>query len=150
MLNASIMAKSKRKQRKKQKDGGGGTPFWAHLLSETLGNFAGQLMADGTEQMAKGTPGGVDADGATEAQDVAADVLRVVAESGPKSIADLIAETGTGLTPMLQALQTTREFRLIEIVGDDDLVQLTPAGSRTASVLRRAEIEADGMKQLTS
>jgi hypothetical protein len=147
------MAKGKRKRRGESKgDGGyaGGAEFWAQLLRETLGNFAGQLMADGTEQMAKGRAAerAEDDDGQ---QDVAADVLRALSESGAKSIADLLAETGAGLTDLLGAVRMAREFRLVEVVGEDDLVvQLTPTGRRTASVLRREQIEQDGMKQLAS
>jgi hypothetical protein len=146
------MAKGKRKRGKKGKKGGGAVganltgDFWVHLLRETIGNFAGQLMADNTPKCASST----DAKGDEQECDVAADVLRVLSESGPRSIADLLAETNAGLTPLLHALRTARELRLVEIVGEDDLVQLTPTGGRTASVLRRAQIEHDGMKQLAS
>ena len=152
------MAKGKKKRGKKSKGGGGGgngatsAAFWGQLVRETLGNFAGQLMADGAEQMAgagngKGGGGGDD----EEPQDVAADVLCALSESGPKSIADLITEAGTGLTPLLQALGTLREFRLVELNGnDEDAVQLTSSGMRTASALRRGQIEHEGLKQLAS
>ena len=141
------MAKGKRKRRHKStRDGGGGGAFLAQLLRETLGNFAGQLMADGAEQMAKGSnPSGGAGD---EQQDVAADVLCALAESGPKSIAELVTATNAGLTPLLVALRQTREFGLIEFVGDEQGVQLTPSGTRTAAALRREQINSDGMKML--
>ena len=147
------MAKGKRKRGKKQKGGGGGgggaagAAFWGQLVRETIGNFAGQLMADGAEQMAQGSNGTGD-DGDEEQQDVAADVLCALAESGPRSIAELVTETDAGLTPLLAALRQTREFGLIEFVGDEQAVQLTPSGTRTAAALRREQINSDGMKML--
>src|SRR5690349_14933834 len=98
------MAKGKRKHGKKHKkrgnDGadGVGRDFWVHLLRETLGNFAGQLMADNAPKCVGGDNGGGDGK-AGETCDVAADVMRVLSESGPKSIADLLAETRAGLPP---------------------------------------------------
>ncbi len=156
------MAKGKRKRGKKHKGKGGlaagaalgggalGAAFWAQLIRETVGNFAGQLMADGAEQMAKGNgAAGKGGDDDDEPQDVAADVLRVLAESGPKPIADLITETGAGLTELLRALEQVRAFRLVELVGDEQVVQLTSEGTRTASALRREQINAEGMKLLS-
>ena len=146
------MAKGKRKRGKKQKGGGGGgaagAAFWGQLVRETIGNFAGQLMADGAEQMAKGSNGA--AGDEDEQPDVAADVLCALAESGPKSIAELVTETNTGLTPLLAALRQTREFGLTEFVGDDQAVQLTSSGVRTAAALRREQINSDGLKMLES
>ena len=147
------MAKGKRKRGKKAKGGnaadGAINSFWLQLARETIGNFAGQLMADGAEKCV--APGGTGVKGEQEECDVAADVLRVLCESGPKSIAELLTESGTGLTPLLNALRTAREFRLIEVTGaEDDVVQLTASGTRTASMLRREQIEVDGMKQLAS
>lgn len=144
------MAKSKGKHRHKSKrDVGGGGAFLAQLLRETVGNFAGQLIADGAEEMAKGARrrGG---DDHRQPGDVAADVLCALVGSAPKSIAELVTETGSGLTPLLHALQQTREFGLIELIGDDGAVQLTPAGSRTAAAVRRDQINSDGMKLLGS
>ena len=77
--------------------------------------------------------------------------MRVLGESGPKPIAELLTETSAGLTPLLNGLRTLREFRLIEITGaEEDLVHLTGSGTRTASLLHREQIEHDGMKQLAS
>ncbi len=148
------MAKGKRKRGRKQRGAGGpgaagamGGAFWAQLIRETLGNFAGQLMADGAEQMGRGGIGeGDDVDGP---QDVAADVLCALAESKEKSIADLITETGAGLTSLLSALRQAREFGLLT-TNEDGSVQLTPSGVKTASALRREQINSDGMKLLES
>ena len=146
------MAKGKRKRGKKGKSGGGQNgavnSFWMQLARETIGNFAGQLMADGAEKcVAPGATG----KGGEEECDVAADVLRILGESGPRSIAELLTDAEAGLTPLLQALRTLREFRLVEITGaEEEVVQLTGSGTRTASLLRRGQIEHDGMKQLAS
>jgi hypothetical protein len=147
------MAKGKRKRGKKAKGGnaanGAINSFWLQLARETIGNFAGQLMADGAEKCV--APGGTGGKGEQKECDVAADVLRVLGESGPKPIAELITEAEAGLTPLLTALRTLREFRLIEITGaEEDVVQLTSSGTRTASLLHREQIEHDGMKQLAS
>ena len=57
------MAKGKKKRDKKNKGGGGNASgagagvsgqFWTQLLRETLGNFAGQLMADNAEKCVAG------------------------------------------------------------------------------------------------
>jgi len=147
------MAKGKRKRGKKAKGGnarnGAINSFWLQLARETIGNFAGQLMADGAEKCA--APGASGGKGAQKECDVAAEALRVLGESGPKSIAELLTESGAGLTPLLTALRTLREFHLIEITGtEEDVVQLTGSGTRTASLLHREQIEHDGMKQLAS
>ena len=147
------MAKGKRKRGKKAKGGharnGAINSFWLQLARETIGNFAGQLMADGAEKCV--APGATGGKGDGKECDVAADVMRVLGESGPKPIAELITETSAGLTPLLNGLRTLREFRLIEITGaEEDVVQLTSSGKRTASLLHREQIEHDGMKQLAS
>ena len=146
------MAKGKRKRGKKAKAGDARNAainsFWLQLARETIGNFAGQLMADGAEKCVAPGSGGKGDDAEC---DLAADVMRVLGESGPKPIAELLTESAQGLTPLLNALRTLREFRLIEITGtEEDIVQLTGSGTRTASLLRREQIEHDGMKQLAS
>jgi hypothetical protein len=148
------MSKGKGKRRgKKSKGGNAGNSainsFWLQLARETIGNFAGQIMADNAEKCVAPASGGKGED--AEDCDVAADVLRVLGESAPKSIAELLKESNTTLTPLLAALRTLRDFRLIEMSGDDeDSVRLTASGTRTASTLRREQIEHDGRKQLAS
>jgi hypothetical protein len=149
------MSKGKRKHGKKKKGAVASTAkFWMPLAREIVGNFAGQAMAHHSTKSSKS------ADEKQQQQqhqhhpqkrrDIASEVLRVLGESGPRSIAELITETGTGLSPLMRALRDSRDFRLVELVGDADVVQLTPAGSRVASALRRDAIEADGRKLLES
>jgi hypothetical protein len=64
--------------------------------------------------------------------DVAARLLTAVADDGPKPIARLLADTNLGLSPMLNALHTLRDFHLISFVGepgDGETVEVTRAGA---------------------
>jgi len=72
--------------------------------------------------------------------DAATCLLRSLAERGPLTVADLLEHTHVGLTAALRAIRDLREFRLVEFVGDDNRVQLTDPGSRTATVLSKADI----------
>ena len=149
------MPKGKHKGGKKWKGGLRDTAqFWAPLAREIVGNFAGQIMAHKTTKPSKSKgekhEEGRDKDRHRERRDVAGDVVRILAESGPRSVAQLVADTGAGLSPLLRALRDARDFRLVEMVGDDDTVQLTPSGSRVASALRREGIESEGRKLLES
>ena len=80
-----------------------------------------------------------------ETTDVAARLLRVLAERGPQTIPDLLTHTEARLVDLLHALQDVREFRLVEFVGDDNRIRLTAVGDRTATVLSKQDIrrEAD-------
>ena len=78
-----------------------------------------------------------------EAPDVAARVLRVLAERGPLTIPDLLTHAEARLVDLLHALQDVREFRLVEFVGDENRVQLTAVGDRTATVLSKQDIRRE-------
>ena len=137
-------------KRKKGKGGGawGSADFWAPLARELIGNFAGELMAHkakGPKSKDKGEHRRHD-----KHRDIADEILHVLAEHGPRSIAQLLSDTDVGLTPLMRTLRDAREFRLVELVGEDERVQLTPAGSRVARALRRDAIETDGRKLLES
>lgn len=84
--------------------------------------------------------------------DVAARLLAALADNGPKPIARLLADTNLALSPMLHALQTLREFRLINFVGGDgvdcETVEVTRAGAETATVIRSNHIRAEAAKML--
>jgi predicted transcriptional regulator len=104
----------------------------------------GQLLADGighfTEKRAT----------ATGADDTAAKLLKCLCARGPQSIPELIEATGEGLTPVLQALQTVRDFRLVEFVDAGDLVTLTPMGSKTVTVVQKEGIREQAARLLGS
>jgi hypothetical protein len=143
------MAKGKRKRGKKGKGGwSGAAELWMPLAREIVGNFAGQVMAHKSTKRSKSS--GEKQDHHRKRRDVAGDVLRILAESGPRSIAQLITETGDELLPLLRALRVMREFHLVDGPGSEDegLLQLTHAGRRTATALRRDQIECDGRKML--
>jgi hypothetical protein len=147
------MPKGKHKGGKKWKGGLRDTAqFWAPLAREIVGNFAGQVMAHKTTKpsKSKGDKGSETDDAPRKRRDVAGELVRVLSESGPRSVAQLVADTGVGLSPLLRALRDSRDFRLVELVDDDDVVQLTPCGSRVASAMRRDGIETEGRKLLES
>jgi hypothetical protein len=49
---------------------------------------------------------------------------------------------------MLHALRDVREFRLVELVGEDNVLQLTTTGGRTAGVVRGNGIRSEARKKL--
>ena len=77
-------------------------------------------------------------------------MLRVLAEHGPKPVSELVELTGAGLSPLLEAMQTVREFRLVEFVEDVAVAQLTDAGSRTVTVLRKDDIRDQAHRLLSA
>lgn len=154
------MAKSKSNKKRKRQRGKpaptNGAVFGADLVRETLGNFLGNLLADGL-QNAAGRYAGI-AGAAARASlppppppdDVAARLLRTLAEHGPKSIAELMELSGCALSPLLQALQTAQQFRLIELVEEGAVVQLTAGGNQTVTVIRKDEMSVEAPRLLES
>ena len=82
--------------------------------------------------------------------DVASRLLAALADGGPKPVPRLLADTQLGLTPMLKALHTLRDFRLITFVGEpgDETVEATRAGTEAAAVLRARHIRAEAARLL--
>ena len=147
--------KNKRKKNKKQGGGGGGGVFSEDLVREILGNFVGNLMSDGLGAVAAARLAGGNGAGALPPpppppHDLAADVLRVLAEQGPKPVSELVELTGAALSPLLQALHTVRDFRLVEFVEEGSVAQLTDAGSRTVTVLRKDDIREQAQRLLSA
>ena len=139
--------KSKKKSKRRGKGGGGnngsaGAGIALAAVGNVVGNMLGQLLADGLGSVAakKATAAGAD--------DVAAQILKCLAERGPQSIPDLIESTQAGLTPVLHALQTIKDFRLVDFVGEGDLVQLTASGSRTVTVVQKHDIKEQAARML--
>jgi hypothetical protein len=148
--------RKKNKKNKKNKQGGGGgigrtagSLFAADFAGEVVGNVIGALLAEGLQNYMSGPrekdkkpPGG----SADPDDDLASRLLKVLAERGPLSIPDLMSATGVALSPLLAALHTVRDFRLVEFVGEADdgdcVVQLTRNGSRTVTVIQK-----DGMRR---
>src|SRR5687768_9681421 len=89
-----------------KRNGDGRLPLGASaLVGGVFGNMLGQLLADGLEKYAEKARV---KSGAASRDDTAARLLRVLAEHGPKSVPELLAASGAGLTAVLHALQTVR------------------------------------------
>jgi hypothetical protein len=147
----------RRKKNKKQGAGGGGGVFGEDLVREILGNFVGNLMSDGLVAAAaakfgsrNGTGNGDRQQADSSPRDLAAEVLRVLAEQGPKPVSELVELTGAGLSPLLEALGTARDFRLVEFVEEGSVAQLTDAGNRTVTVLRKDDIREQAQRLLSA
>ena len=83
-------------------------------------------------------------------RDLAADVLRLLAEQGPKPVSELVELTGAGLSPLLEALHTVRDFRLVEFVEEGTVAQLTDSGNRTVTVFRKDDIREQAQRLLSA
>lgn len=83
-------------------------------------------------------------------EDVAAELLQVLADGGPKPIPRLLADTKLALSPMLNALHTLRDFRLITFVGEpgDEVVEVTHTGAEAATVIRSNHIRSEANELL--
>ena len=137
---------AKRKKKKKRKGGGVGLAggAMAGAVGNVLGNMLGQLLADGVEQL--GARGGK---GDSETRDdVAARALKALSERGPQSIAQLLEATGSGLTPLLEALRAVKDFRLVDFVGEGELVQLTQSGRNAVTVVQKGDIREQAQRLL--
>ena len=148
------MAKGNKRRKKNKKQRGGDGVFGEDLVREILGNFVGNLMSDGLVAAAAARFGSSNGNGdgqqaSSPPRDLAADVLRVLAEQGPTPVSELVELTGAGLSPLLEALRTVRDFRLVEFVDEGAVTQLTDAGSRTVTVLRKGDIREQAHRLLS-
>lgn len=147
--------------KKKKKDKGSDTGLAAvmgggTLLGEIIGNTIGQLLRDGMkaylnpdERHGKKSPGRHDESASTHAADVTPRLLQTLSDEGPQPLPELVAATRVPLGELLRAMQLARKFRLIEFSGtDEETVQLTPVGSRTATVLRSGHIRKSAARVL--
>jgi hypothetical protein len=141
------------KKRKKKRRGGAGndTGTWA-VVSAALGGMLGNIISDSLEA---GLAGAVDrvSSGKRDksnrnGDDVAAKLLRVLADRGPMNIPDLMCAAEIGLTPLLNALGTSHQFKLVEFVGEGDMIKLTATGTRTATVVQQQQIKSDARRLL--
>jgi hypothetical protein len=73
-----------------------------------------------------------------EQVDVPARLLRIVAEQGPRSIAEIVAMTGLSLVATLQGLDVLKNFGLVSMVGEpgDQKIEATRSGRSTATAIR--------------
>lgn len=152
------MAKGKKKQRSKDKRG----RDKGVAKRAMLGTFAGGVVGKVIEKIAADTirdfivpiyakNGKHDDKHHKDGEDdVAAKLLTALAEGGPKPIPQLLADTRLGLSSMLHALHTLRDFRLINFVGEpgDETVEATRAGTEAVTVLRAHHIRDEATKML--
>ena len=82
--------------------------------------------------------------------DVAARLLEALAAGGPRSIAQLLADTHLSLSPVLHALHTLRDFRLIHFVGEEgaETIEVTRSGAETVTIFRQNHIREEAAKLL--
>ena len=155
------MAKKNKKLKKKDRGKRGGAVGGGALLGSFAGGVAGgvleRLIAKEIEGFIqplrqKLAPEKSGENGHPEEEDVATRLLTVLADGGSKGIPQLLAETNLGLSKLLGALHTLRDFRLVNFVGEpgDETVEVTRSGSRAVTVLRKNHIQEQAAKLLAS
>ena len=141
------------KSNKKSKNGGGKGKkhVGKHAL---LGTFAGGVLGKVVERILADTIQDFVAPGkhkhakkehANGHEDVAGKLLAAVAEGGAKSVPQLLAETQLKLSDVLHALQSLRDFRLINFVGEpgEETVEVTRSGANAATAIRSNDIRKE-------
>jgi hypothetical protein len=139
-----------RKRKKKRRGSNTDTGTWA-VVSAALGGMLGNIISDSVEAGVSGLADRMNGrrdKKRGDSDDVAARLLRVLADRGPMSIPDLMCAAEVGLTPLLSALGTSHQFKLVEFVGEGDMIKLTATGTRTATVVQQQQIKADARKLL--
>ena len=148
------MAKGKRKNKKRKK---------RVVNRAMIGTFAGGLLGKVVEKVLadtvvdylglkhhgkNATNGKHHAD--ADREDVAAKLLEALAGGGPRSIPQLLADTHLGLSPVLHALHTLRDFRLINFVGEpgEETVEVTRSGAQAVTVCKQAHIREEAARLL--
>jgi hypothetical protein len=149
------MPKDKKKDKSKSRKGG----KKRIVNGAILGTFAGGLVGKALEKVLADTiedfvrPAHrkhASHHAGKDDEDVAAKLLEALCAGGPRSIPQLLADTHLRLSPVLQALQTLREFRLIHFVGAEgsETVEVTRSGSDAATVFRQNHIREEAAKLL--
>ncbi len=134
------------KGKKKSKGGGGdgeaagvaAGAVIANLVNNVAGQAIGQLIADGVQRKAPGIFGGPD-----KGPDATAKLLMVLAEQGPKSVAELIELTDAPVQTLLDALAAARRAKLVGRIDKLGVVRITDPGCQVAATVRR-KIEEQG------
>jgi hypothetical protein len=143
------------KGKKKRKGGGGGggggegsgdgqaarlgaAAFVADLTNNIAGQAIGQLVADGLQRKAPTLFGGPD-----KGPDIAARLLLVLAEQGPRSVAQLLEQTDAPVQTLLDAIAAARRAKLITRIDKAGMIRGTESGCAVARVVRE-KIEREG------
>jgi hypothetical protein len=148
-------AKKDRKDRKKHRRAVAGNALLGTFAGGVVGKVAERLIVNEIESLIqplrhKGHKEKAHANG--QEDDVAGRLLTVLADGGSKPVAQLLVETQLGLSKLLHALQTLRDFRLVNFVGEpgEETVEVTRSGSHTVTALRKNHIHEEAAKLLAS
>ena len=129
------MAKGKKKSKGDAGDNGkavAGGAILADLVNNVAGQAIGQLIADGVQRKAPSLFGGSD-----KGPDTAAQVLMILEEQGPRSVAELLQLTDAPVQTLLDAIAAARRAKLIERIDKSGTVRVTEPGCRLAATVRR-------------
>ena len=135
------MAKGKKKSKGDAGDNGkavAGGAILADLVNNVAGQAIGQLIADGVQRKAPSLFGGPD-----KGPDTAAQILMILDEQGPRSVAELLELTNAPVQTLLDAVAAARRAKLIERVDKSGMVRVTEPGCQVAATVRR-ELEEQG------
>ena len=135
------MAKGKKKSKRGANEDGraaAGGAVLADLVNNVAGQAIGQLIADGVQRKAPSLFGGPD-----KGPDTAAQVLMILDEQGPRSVAELLELTNAPVQTLLDAIAAARRAKLIERVDKSGTVRVTEPGCQVAATVRR-KIEEQG------
>ena len=136
------MAKGKKKKSKGGDDGTAGGAAAGAVIADLVNNVAGQaigqLIADGVQRKAPSLFGGPD-----KGPDTAAEVLMILAEQGPRTVAELLDLTNAPVQTLLDALAAARRAKLVGRIDKAGTVSATEPGCRVAATVRR-KLEQQG------
>jgi hypothetical protein len=146
-------AKQSRKQGKKQRRALGGNALIGTFAGGVVGKVVERLIVNEIEgfirpHLGKRGRNGTARDGADD--DAAGRLLTVLADGGCKDIPHLLTETRLGLSKLLHALQTLRDFRLINVAGEagEETIEVTRRGAHAATALRKNQIHDEAARLL--
>ena len=154
MAKKKKKAKQDRKDRKKQRRIVGGNALLGTFAGGVVGKVVERLIVNEIEGFLRPhlrRAGKAEA-GKNGEDDIAGRLLAVLADGGCKDIPRLLAETHVGLSKLLHALQTLRDFRLVNFVGEpgEEVIEVTRSGAHTATSLRRNHIHDEAARLLAS
>ena len=136
------------KGKKKSKGGGGGdgtagggavaAGVVADFVNNVAGQAVGQLVGDALQRKAPGIFGGPD-----KGSDATAKLLMILAEQGPKSVAELIELADAPVQTLLDALAAARRAKLVGRIDKLGVVRITDPGCQVAVTVRK-KVEEQG------
>ncbi len=152
MAKKKKKSKDDRKDRKKQRRAVAGNALLGTFAGGVVGKVFERLIVHEIEGFIQPLRAGRGKDKAAKNgdEDVADRLLTVLADGGAKGIPQLVIETNLGLSKLLHALHTLRDFRLINFVGEpgEETVEVTRSGAQTVTSLRKNHIHDEAAKLL--